>query len=140
MAAYKVRLLALLAFGLFGTAAIGQEAKDMDLETSGFVMRPALTPQQLERVKLLPPHKFIARTKNGQRYFLYADPDLCKCVFVGNALAMANYQGLVSSPSSPYVSNMPSPGTVPAGATLYQEMDPGLSGTIPGGDILDNPN
>ncbi len=76
MAAYKARLLALLAFGLFGTAAIGQEAKDMDLETSGFVMRPALTPQQLERVKLLPPHKFIARAKNGQRYFLYADPDL----------------------------------------------------------------
>ena len=67
----------------------------MDLEDSGFVMRPALTPQQLERVNLLPPHKFIARSKNGQRYFLYADPDLCKCVFVGNALAMANYQSLV---------------------------------------------
>jgi hypothetical protein len=82
MAAYKACLLALLAFGLFGTAAVAQEAKDMDLEDTGFVMRPALTPQQLERVKLLPPHKFIARTNNGRRYFLYADRDLCKCVFV----------------------------------------------------------
>jgi hypothetical protein len=140
MVAYQARLLGLLAFALFGTAAVAQEAKDMDLEDTGFVMRPALTPRQLERVKLLPPHQFIARTKNGQRYFLYADPDLCKCIFVGNALAMANYQGLVSSPSAPYVSNMPSPSTVPPGATLYQEMDPGLSSAIPDGDILDNPN
>ena len=140
MAAYKARLVTLLAFALFGTSAVAQEASDMDLEDTGFVMRPAQTPQQLERLKLLPPHIFIARTKNGQRYFLYVDPDLCKCVFVGNALAMANYQSLVSSPSAPYTSNMPSPGMVPPGATLYQEMDPGLSSTIPDGDILDNPN
>lgn len=140
MTAYKSGLLVLIAFAVFGTAAGAQEVKDMDLEDSGFVMRPALTPQQLERVNLLPSHKFIARSKNGQRYFFYADPDLCKCVFVGNALAMANYQSLVSSPSAPYTSNMPSPGMVPPGATLYQEMDPGLSSTIPDGDILDNPN
>ena len=117
MAAYKAHLLALLAVALVGTAAGAQEAKDIDLEDTGFVMRPALTPQQLERVKLLPPHKFIARTKNGRRYFLYADPDLCKCVFVGDALAMANYQGLVSPPSTPYISSMPSPGTLPPGAS-----------------------
>ena len=103
MAACKAGLLVLIAFAVFGTAASAQEVKDMDLEDSGFVMRPALTPQQLERVNLLPSHKFIARSKNGQRYFLYADPDLCKCVFVGNALAMANYQGLVSSPVTVYV-------------------------------------
>jgi hypothetical protein len=139
MAVCKAHLLALLAFVLFGTGAGAQEVKDMDLEHSGFVMRPALTPQQLERVKLLPPHKFVARTKNGQRYFLYADPDLCQCVFVGNALAMANYQGFVS-PSTSYISNMPSPGTLPPGATLYQDMEPGLSSAIPDGDILDNPN
>jgi hypothetical protein len=140
MVAYKAHLLALLAVALVGTAAGAQEAKDIDLEDTGFVMRPALTPQQLERVKLLPPHKFIARTKNGRRYFLYADPDLCKCVFVGDALAMANYQGLVSPPSTPYISSMPSPGTLPPGATLYQEMAPDLSSAIPDGDILDNPN
>ena len=133
----QARVVALLAFGLFGTAAAAQEVKDMDLETSGFVMRPALTPQQLVRVKLLPSHKFVARINNGRRYFLYADPDLCKCVFVGDALAMANYQSLVSTP---YTSTTASPGTVPSGATLYQEMDPGLSSTIPDGDILDNPN
>jgi hypothetical protein len=50
---------------------------------------------------------------------------------------MANYQGLVSAP---YMSSMPSPGTLPSGASLYQEMDPRLSTAIPDGDILDNPN
>ena len=89
MTAGKTRVLVLLLLGLFGAAADAQEAKDMLLENSGFVIRPALTTRQLDRLRLLPPGQFIARTKNGQRYFLYADPDLCKCVFVGNALAMA---------------------------------------------------
>jgi hypothetical protein len=136
MAASKTRLLVLLLLGLFGAEADAQEAKDMLLENSGFVIRPALTPQQLDRVRLLPPLKFVARTKNGQRYFLYADPDLCKCVFVGSALAMANYQSLMSSPSTPYMPG--GPNALPPGATLYQDMDPGLSNSIPDGDILDN--
>jgi len=137
MAASKTRLVVLLLFGLFGAAADAQEAKDMLLENSGFVIRPALTPRQLDRLRLLPPGQFIARTKNGLRYFLYADPDLCKCVFVGNALAMANYQSLMSSPSmsSPLPSGQ---SAVPPGATLYQDMDPRLSNSIPDGDILDD--
>jgi len=137
--ACKTRLLVLLVFGLFGAEAEAQEAKDMLLENSGFVIRPALTPQQLDRLRLLPPGQFIARTKNGQRYFLYADPDLCKCVFVGTTLAMANYQNLMSPPPSLSSSALPSgPNAVPPGGTLYQDMDPGLANSIPDGDILDN--
>ena len=37
------RMLAFLAFGLFGDAAAGQEARDMKLEDVGFVMRTANT-------------------------------------------------------------------------------------------------
>lgn len=133
-----VRILALLAFGLFGADAGAQEARDMHLEDVGFVMRPANTPQQLERLKLLPAYKFVARTKNGQRYFLFADPVLCKCVFVGSELAMTNYQNMVSPP--PSLTTMSGPPTLAPGATLYQEMDPNLSSSISDGDILDNQN
>ena len=49
------RVLAFLVFGLFGgAAAAGQEGKDMKLEDVGFVMRPANTPAQIDRLRLLP--------------------------------------------------------------------------------------
>src|SRR5271163_1969134 len=137
----KMRFSVALAVGLFGGdagAQQAQEATDMHLEDAGFVMRAA-TPHQLDRVRLLPPRKFVARTVNGRRYFLYADPDLCKCVFLGDELAMANYQSMASPPSSPAAPG--GPGGPPPGATLYQapsyqDMDPNLSRSIPTGDIL----
>ena len=140
MNAGKMRFSVALAVGLFGGDAGAQqtqEATDMHLEDAGFVMRAA-TPHQLDRVRLLPPRKFVARTVNGRRYFLYADPELCKCVFLGDELAMANYGNMVSQPSS-----LPMPGgsgSLPPGASLYQDMDPNLSSSIPTGDILDYPN
>jgi hypothetical protein len=75
----------------------------MRLEDMGFIMRPASTPAQMGRLRLLPARKFVARTKNGSRYYLYADPDYCQCLFVGNELAMKNYQALNAS-SAPQMS------------------------------------
>ena len=57
------------------------------------------TPQKLERLRRLPPLKFVARTRNGQRYFLYADPDVCKCLFVGNAAALKAYRDMRALPA-----------------------------------------
>ena len=48
--AYKARLVALLASVRCTepAGAVAPEASDMDLEDTGFVMRPAQTPQQLD--------------------------------------------------------------------------------------------
>ena len=73
----------------------GQEGRDMKLEDVGFIMRPANTPAQIERLRLLPPRKFVARSRAGWRYYLYADPDYCKCIFLGDELAMRNYRDLI---------------------------------------------
>jgi hypothetical protein len=45
----------------------------MRLEDMGFIMRPANTPEQMGRLRPLPARKFVARTKDGNRYYLYAD-------------------------------------------------------------------
>jgi hypothetical protein len=131
------RVVALLAFGLFGVAAVGQEAKDMRLEDMGFVMRPANTPEQLARLRRLPPRIFLGRTKNGARYYIYADPDYCQCVFLGDALAMRNYRNLVAPPPQ-------APMAIGSGDSLLlngviEEIDPALGMTIEEGDILDYP-
>jgi hypothetical protein len=98
--AAQVRVAILVAATLFaGAASAGQEGTDMKLEDMGFTMRPASTPAQMERLRLLPARKFVRRTKDGGRYYLYADPDYCQCVFVGNEVAMKNYQAL-NAPSA----------------------------------------
>ncbi len=131
------RVLAFLAFGLLGGAAgAGQEGEDMKLEDVGFVMRPANTPAEVKRLKLLPPRKFLARTANGRRYYIYADPDYCKCAFVGNELAMKNYQNLISPPPQAPMTIGSGPPSVTT--EMIQEIDSGVD--IPFGDIFDFPN
>jgi hypothetical protein len=64
-------------------------------------MRAAITKEQVEHVKKLPPRRFIPREAAGQRYYLYADPDDCQCVFVGDELALKAYRDMVSAPREP---------------------------------------
>jgi hypothetical protein len=131
-------VLALLIFGLPGATAAAQEGSDMKLEDVGFIIRPANTPAQIERLKLLPPRKFVARTKAGRRYCLYADPDYCKCVFLGDELAMRNYRDLISPPPPPPMALGPDGN--PVAGSLIQEIDPGIGDAIADGDILDYPD
>jgi hypothetical protein len=133
------RVLAVLVFGLFGGAAsAGQEGEDMKLEDMGFIMRPANTPAQVTRLKLLPPRKFVARTANGRRYYIYADPDYCKCAFVGNEAAMKNYQNLVTPfPQAPMAVGSGPPSVA---SEMIEEIDPGIGLAIPTGDIFDTPD
>jgi len=131
----ELRVVAFLSFALFGGIASAQEASDMRLEDVGFVMRPANTPQQIGRLRLLPPRTFVARTKNGRRYYLYADPDYCRCVFLGDELAMHNYRDLIAPHAQPPMPTGPDGG--PVAGSLIQEIDPGIAITIGDGDILD---
>lgn len=111
----------------------------MKLEDAGFVMRPANTPAKLKRIKLLPPRKFIRRKKAGRHYFLYADPDKCKCVFVGSPRAMQTYRNMVAPPPAPLpgMANAITPSTTTQEGGLVQDMDSDIGASISDGDILD---
>jgi hypothetical protein len=124
-----------LVVGLLGGSAIAQqEATDMHLEDVGFVMRAA-TPQQIERLRLLSRRKFITRSVGGRRYYFYADPDLCKCVFLGDETAMQSYKDLVSAQTPAPITG--GTGGLPSRSLSIEEMNPDLSGSIAPGDILD---
>jgi hypothetical protein len=104
-------LALLVAAFIAGALDAAQQGVDMRMVDAGFIMRPADTARKLERLKLLPPRKFVARTRGGRRYFLYADPDLCKCLFVGNENALNAYRNMTAEPAQP--GNVAPSGVVP---------------------------
>jgi hypothetical protein len=133
MRANDPRLFALLIFGALGDPAIGQEAVDMKLVDAGFIMRPANTPYKVGRLKLLPPRKFVRRRTGGGHYYIYADPDYCKCALVGTERAMQSYRDMVRPPSG-----APTISVAPSGASPEAEMisDMNTDIEVPDDDIL----
>jgi hypothetical protein len=43
-------------------------------------------------LKSLPPHQFVTRTINGGTRYLYADPTICGCIYVGDQKAYDQYR------------------------------------------------
>ncbi len=80
--------------GFLSFAVLAQEVAGMKLEDSGFKMREANTPEKMTRLQSLPARKFVRRTRKGVAYFIYADPDYCKCAYVGTQAAMDAFRGM----------------------------------------------
>ena len=130
-------LSAVFIVALFaGPLVASQEGADMRMVDAGFIMRPADTPQKLARLRLLPPLKFISRARPGGHYLLYADPDVCKCVLVGNQGALKAYRDMVSQP--PPVPNVPASGVAPE-AMLVQDIDNDTDNVFGGDEFFDYP-
>ena len=71
------------------------------LTAAGFQTRPADTPAQQAQLRSLPPLKLVAERLPGKTGssgigYVYADPNGCKCVYVGNAAAYQAYRQLAS--------------------------------------------
>jgi hypothetical protein len=130
------RFLLLFVFGMFADAGSAQEARDMRLEDAGFVMRPADTPAKVERLRKLPPRKFVARTVNGKRVYYFADPEFCKCVMVGDARAYQAFRDMRAAP--PLVPNLPPTGINPE-TDMVADFDEDLGATMEPNDILSVP-
>ena len=71
-----------------------QNKEDM-LAAAGFTLVPANTPQRQASLKTLPPHKFIHQVRNNVVLFVYADPTICDCMYVGNQAAYDRYRANV---------------------------------------------
>jgi hypothetical protein len=90
-----------LAGGPAAAQVPAQEAIGMKLEAVGFTMKRADTARKMERLRTLPKHKFVARSKNGVPFYIYADPDYCQCALIGDQRAMNSYRDMVAPPSLP---------------------------------------
>jgi hypothetical protein len=96
-AAVAVGWLALVLAGGGCAYFARQSAQDTEnlLAAAGFTMKPADTPEKLAHLRTMPLRTIVSRSKSDQLVFTYADPDYCKCLWVGNASQYNAYQRLV---------------------------------------------
>jgi len=64
------------------------------LGAAGFTMRPADTAERQQRLAARPPYRLESHVKDGTVVYTYADPDGCKCLYVGGSKEYSEYQHL----------------------------------------------
>ena len=80
---------------VLGACATKQERvadKEDKLAAAGVVARPADTPARQAMLQKLPPDKFVMRPAGGNYVYLYSDPLVCGCLYVGSAQAYTTYK------------------------------------------------
>lgn len=89
------RLAALVACLAIAACASPQErtvAREDLLSAAGFTVRPANTPERVASLRSLPPNKVVQRTRGGTVRYVYADPLVCACLYLGDQVAYGRYR------------------------------------------------
>ena len=63
-----------------------------NLAAAGFVKRIADTPERQAMLVRLPIDRFVIRQSGNTIHYVYADPLVCGCLYVGTEQAFAQYQ------------------------------------------------
>jgi hypothetical protein len=97
----RIRLiLPLLALGaaLAGCATPAQVTQREDvLADSGFMVVPATTPDRQAQLAMLPHHRFVHQTRDGNPVVIYADPSVCDCLYIGSPAAFDKYRATMKA-------------------------------------------
>jgi hypothetical protein len=90
----RAALLLLLAGAVGGCASKADRVADKEdlLAAAGFTVAPASTPTRQEEIRGLPSHVFLSQIQGGKVIFLYADPLVCNCLYIGSQAAYDRYK------------------------------------------------
>jgi len=67
-------------------------SKEDLLAAAGFTVRLANTSQRETELKQLPPNKFVLKTKDDRVSYVYADPVVCNCLYIGDQHAYGAFK------------------------------------------------
>jgi hypothetical protein len=84
--------LALFALAACESQASRVEHKEDNLSAAGFVVKPANTPDRVAMLNRLPAHQFVQRVNGDTVHYVYADPLVCGCLYVGTQQAYNQYK------------------------------------------------
>jgi hypothetical protein len=86
---------ALLVVAALGACETQQQLiteREDKLAAAGFVIKPANTPERQAMLTRLPAHKFVMRQNGDTIHYVYADPLVCGCLYVGTQQAYSQYK------------------------------------------------
>ncbi len=82
----------LLTLGACATKQEQVTQKEDSLAAAGFMVQPASTPERQAMLNKLPPHHFVQRVHGDIVTYVYADPLVCDCLYIGSQQAYAQYR------------------------------------------------
>ena len=97
-----MRLLVCFGLGLVVLSACGgvQQRETLSYErtlsAAGFQMRLADTPEKMAQLEKLPQHRMLTQAHDGQKLFLYADAEDCRCLYAGTQRAYDAFNKIVA--------------------------------------------
>ncbi|WP_428542096.1 hypothetical protein [Rhodopila sp.] len=86
-----VTLLGMLALASCATPQQIVAQHEDNLAAAGFIVRPANTPERQAMLNELPPHRFIQRFHGDTVSYIYSDPLVCDCLYVGSQQSYNQY-------------------------------------------------
>ena len=89
-----IMVAGLLLAGCATEQQLVQGREDM-LAAAGFTVRAADTPARQAEVKTLTPHRFLMQTRDNKTVYLYSDPTVCNCLYIGSGQAYQKYRNMV---------------------------------------------
>jgi hypothetical protein len=93
----KTLVPATIALSLAGCAALhagDSRATESMLTAAGFQMKRADTAEKLAHLQTLPAGKILRREQQAQTYYVYADPNGCRCLYAGRQPEYERYREL----------------------------------------------
>jgi hypothetical protein len=66
--------------------------QENNLSAAGFIIKPANTPERQAMLKKLPAGKFVRREHGDTIHYVYADPLVCGCLYVGTQEAYNKFK------------------------------------------------
>jgi len=97
MSLKKVVLSIILALGFTGCAAFEANQThwtEQILTAAGFHVEPVATAEELAHVQTLKPRTVVQDRRGGEMRYVYADLDVCKCLYVGDEQQYQKYHAL----------------------------------------------
>ena len=80
---------------MLAACAMAVSNKEDMMAAAGFKIQPANTPQRQAALRSMASHKFSSQVRNSRVVWVYADPTVCNCLYLGDQQAYDTYRRLV---------------------------------------------
>jgi hypothetical protein len=85
----------LLSLAVLSACETQQQAivsREDKLSAAGFIIKPANTPERQAMLTRLPANQFVQRQNGDTIHYVYSDPIVCGCLYVGTQQAFNQYK------------------------------------------------